>query len=173
MRTQLKHVDPHRPGRRLSRAFAVLTSTRLALFISRHVNWKLDPWLLRISGGRLRTGLGIPMAVLETRGAKSGAVRRNAVIYFHDGDRVTIVASQAGAATNPAWYHNLRAHPDVTINGIPMQATVVSDETELQRLWILADRVYPPFAKYRRNAATAGRTIPIIQLTTGGSNTVA
>jgi len=62
-----------------------------------------------------------PCARLETTGAKSGARRQNAIIYFRDGDRVTIVASNAGSPRLPAWYHNLRAHPDVTFGGIAMQ----------------------------------------------------
>lgn len=161
----LKHVDPNRPRGLLSRAFAAAGTTRPARFISRHVLWKLDPLLLRATRGRLSTALVVRTAVLETRGAKTGARRRNAVIYFHDGDRVTIVASHAGYPTHPAWYHNLRADPDVTFGAIPMRATAVSDETERQRLWTLADTVFPPYAKYRRHAAKAGRTIPLIQLT--------
>ena len=109
-------------------------------------------------------GLTLPTALLETRGAKSGAVRRNAVIYFHDHERVTIVASKAGAAKHPAWFHNLLAHPDVTFGGIPMRATVVSDEAERDRIWGLADRIFAPYATYRREAAQAHRTIPIVQL---------
>ena len=109
-------------------------------------------------------GLVLPTALLETRGAKSGAVRRNAVIYFHDRDRVTIVASKAGAAKHPAWFHNLVAHPDVTFGGLPMRAMVVSDEAERNRIWALADRVFAPYATYRREAAQAHRTIPIVQL---------
>ncbi len=77
---------------------------------------------------------------------------------------VTIVASKAGAAEHPAWFHNLRAHPDVSFGGIPMRATVVSDESERQRIWKLADRVFAPYAVYRREAAAANRTIPIVQL---------
>lgn len=107
----------------------------------------------------------LPTALLETRGAKSGAVRRNAVIYFHDHDRVTIIASKAGDKRHPAWFHNLRAHPDVTFGGIHMRATVVSDEAERHRLWTLADHVFAPYATYRREAAKANRTIPIVQLT--------
>jgi deazaflavin-dependent oxidoreductase (nitroreductase family) len=107
----------------------------------------------------------MPTALLETRGAKSGVVRRNVVIYFHDGDRVTIVASKLGYVTHPAWFHNLQANPDVTFGGIPMRATVVGDEGERQRLWTLADRVFAPYAAYRREAAKVNRTIPIVQLT--------
>jgi len=87
------------------------------------VSWKLDALLLRLSKGRVATTFVFPTAVLETRGAKSGAPRRNAIIYFHDESRVTIVASNAGDSRHPAWYHNLRAYPDVRFGGIPMHAT--------------------------------------------------
>jgi len=109
-------------------------------------------------------GLSPPTA-LETVGAKSGARRRNAVIYFHDGERVTLVASNAGSPRHPSWYHNLRAYPDVVFGGIAMRAAVVRDESERVRLWPLADRVFPAFASYRRDAARVGRRIPIVRLT--------
>jgi deazaflavin-dependent oxidoreductase (nitroreductase family) len=165
MPRQLRHVDPNRPRGRFSRAIAAFSATRLGRFLSATVLWKLDPYLLRATGSRLGMGLVLPTALLETRGAKSGALRRNGVIYFHDGDVVTIVASKAGADHHPAWFHNLVAHPDVVLAGIPMHATVVVDEAERRRLWALADRVFAPYATYRRDAAEAGRTIPIIQLT--------
>jgi deazaflavin-dependent oxidoreductase (nitroreductase family) len=165
MPRRLKHVDPSRRRSLLSRAYAAFSATRLGRLVSANVVWKVDPHLLRATRGRLGMGLVLPTALLETRGAKSGAVRRNAVIYFHDHDRVTIVASKAGDARNPAWFHNLRAHPeDVTFGGIPMRATVVEDHAERRRLWALADRVFAPYAAYRREAAQANRTIPIVQL---------
>jgi deazaflavin-dependent oxidoreductase (nitroreductase family) len=148
----------------LVRAYSAFGVTRLARFLSRHVSWKLDPFLLRVTRGRLASTLVVPSAVLETRGARSGAPRRNAIIYFHDGDRVTIAASNAGSPQHPAWYHNLRADPEVTFGGIPMHASLVTDEAERDRLWVLADRVFPGFARYRRDAAAANRSIPIVQL---------
>ncbi len=165
MPAQLKYVDPNRPLSSFSRAFAAFSSTRPGRFISVNVVWKVDPYLLRATRGRVGMGLVLPTALLETQGAKSGAVRRNGVIYFHDGDRVTIIASRAGDEKHPAWFHNLRANPEVTFGGIPMRATVVGDETERDRLWILADRVFAPYATYRREAAKKHRTIPIVQLT--------
>jgi deazaflavin-dependent oxidoreductase (nitroreductase family) len=165
MARQLKYVDPTRPRSRFSRAYAALSATRLGRFLSAKVVWKLDPYVLKATRGRIGMSLTLPTALLETRGAKSGAVRRNAVIYFHDSDRVTIVASKSGADRHPAWFHNLVAHPDVTLAGIRMKATVVTDEAERTRLWALADRVFPPYATYRRDAAKANRTIPIVQLT--------
>jgi deazaflavin-dependent oxidoreductase (nitroreductase family) len=137
-------------------------------WLSRHVLWKVDPWLMRVSGGRLGLGLGVPTALLETTGAKSGRPRGNGVIYFHDGERVTIVASKMGLPENPAWFHNLRAHPDVVFGGAPMRARVVEDEAERERLWALADNVFAPYADYRRQAAAAGREIPIVQLEARG-----
>ena len=121
--------------------------------ISAKIVWRIDPYLLRATRGRLGLGLVLPTALLETRGARSGARRRNGVIYFYDGERVTIVASKAGDPRHPAWFLNLCAHPDVKLAGIPMRATVVDDEAERRRLWALADNVFAPYAVYRRDAA--------------------
>jgi deazaflavin-dependent oxidoreductase (nitroreductase family) len=172
MPAQLKYVDPNRRRSWFSRAYAAFSATRLGRFISAKVVWKVDPYLLRATRGRVGMGLVLPTALLETRGARSGAVRRNAVIYFHDEGRVMIIASKAGAQRHPAWFHNLRAHPDVKFGGIPMRAAVVSDETERHRLWTLADRVFAPYATYREDAAKANRTIPIVQLTARESDAV-
>jgi deazaflavin-dependent oxidoreductase (nitroreductase family) len=165
MPARLKHVDPNRPPSLLGRAYAALANTRLGRFLSVHLVWKVDPYLLRATRGRIGMGLVMPTALLETRGAKSGTPRRNAVIYFHDGDRVTIVASKLGFPNHPAWFHNLQADPEVTFGGVPMHATVVAGEPERERLWTLADRVFAPYAAYRREAAKVGRRIPIVQLT--------
>jgi deazaflavin-dependent oxidoreductase (nitroreductase family) len=164
MSSRLKYVDPNRPRGWFSRAYAAFSNTSLGRFLSIHVVWKLDPSLMRATGGRLGFDLMIPTAMLETRGARSGKRRRNVVIYFHDGERVTIVASKLGWPRHPAWFHNLRTNPEVTLGGVPMRATVVEDEAERRRLWALADRVFAPYAVYRREAAEANREIPIIQL---------
>jgi deazaflavin-dependent oxidoreductase (nitroreductase family) len=169
MSTQLKYVDPNRPRGFFSRVYAALANTRLGRFMSVNVVWKVDPYLMRVTRGRIGMGLVMPTALLETRGARSGALRRNVVIYFHDGDRVTIIASKLGYEKHPAWFHNLQANPDVTFGGIPMRAAVVGDEAECRRLWTLADRVFAPYAAYRREAAKANRTIPIVQLTASRS----
>jgi len=97
---KLRYVDPTHPLSASARAYAALAATRFARFVSRNINWKLDPLLLRLTRGRFATTLFFPTALLETEGARSGA-RRNAIIYFHDGDRVIIVASNAGNPDTP------------------------------------------------------------------------
>lgn len=163
MTASVRYVDPTRRPGLLRRAWSAFASTRPALFISRHVNWKLDLFLLRVTRGRLAMTLMIPAGILETRGARTGALRRNAVIYWHDGDRITIAGSNAGSARNPAWYHNLVADPDVTFGGVPLRAAVVPRDDHA-RLWAQGDRVFPAYARFRRQAAAAGRTIPLVQL---------
>jgi len=161
----LRRVAPADAPGRMTRVMSWLATTRPAQFISRHVGWKLDPILLRLTGNRIATTVVIPTAVLETRGARSGNRRRNAVIYFHDGDQAVIAASNAGAPHHPDWYHNVLADPRVTLGGTRMRARVVEDPNEQERLWSLADRVFPAFAVYRRDAGITGRTIRLIRLT--------
>jgi deazaflavin-dependent oxidoreductase (nitroreductase family) len=163
-RPTLRHVEPQASHGSLYRAWTRLVASPLGLWLSRHIGWKVDPYLLRLTGGRVGTGLVIPTALLETHGARSGQMRRNGVIYFHDGERVTLIASKAGAPEHPSWLHNARANPEVKLNGQRFRAEVVEDERERERLWELADRVFPPFAGYRESAARSGRTIPILQL---------
>jgi deazaflavin-dependent oxidoreductase (nitroreductase family) len=160
----LPYVDPRAPRGPLYRAYARLAGSRAAMWLSPRVAWKLDPHLMRLTRGRLGTGLTLPTALLETHGARTGHVRRNAVIYFHDGDRVTIIASKLGLPEHPSWFHNARANPDVLLGGQRFRVEVVQDEAERTRLWELADRVFPPYAGYRARAARVGRTIPILQL---------
>lgn len=170
----LHYVDPRTPRGPIYRGYVRLASSRFATWLSKKaiwsaIVWKIDPVLLRVTRGRLGTGLLLPTALLQTRGARTGRVRRNAVIYFHDGELVTIVASQAGRPGNPSWFYNARANPDVLLGGQPFRAQIVEDETSRARLWELADRVFPAFASYRDSAALAGRTIPILQLVADSS----
>ena len=120
---------------------------------------------MRLSGGRLRFALLLPTALLATRGARTDALRRNSVIYFHDGDRVVIVASKLGLPQHPAWFHNLRSNPLVRLGGRPFRAEVITDDAERARLWDLADRVFPPYATYRVRAA------PLVGLSRSSAST--
>ncbi len=161
---KLRYVDPYRRRGRLYLATARLSATRAGAWIAVNVSWKLDPYLLKLTRGRLSTAGPLAVALLESRGARTGQPRRNATLYFHDGERVTIIASKRGWPKHPAWYYNLREHPEIVFGGLPFRAEVVEDETERRRLWDLADRVFPEYADYREQAGRAGRVIPIFQL---------
>jgi deazaflavin-dependent oxidoreductase (nitroreductase family) len=160
----LPYVDPRAPRGALYRLYVKFLGTPLAAWISKHVVWRVDPLLMRMTGGRLGMGLMVPTALLETRGARTGQVRRSGVIYFNDGDCITIVASKLGLPEHPSWFHNLRANPDVLLAGKPFRAEMVEDDAERTRLWALADQLFPPYATYRKRAESVGRTIPIVQL---------
>jgi deazaflavin-dependent oxidoreductase (nitroreductase family) len=161
---KLRYVDPNQRRGRLYLAVGRFSTTKAGLWLAEQVAWQLDPLLLRLTGGRFSTTGPVASALLETRGARTGQPRRNATLYFHDGDRVTIIASKQGRPRNPAWYYNLRKYPEIVYGGLPFRAEIVEDEAERQRLWDLADRVFPQFAEYREWAGEAGRVIPIVQL---------
>jgi deazaflavin-dependent oxidoreductase (nitroreductase family) len=160
----LRYVDPYQRRGRLYLAICRLSTSKAGRWLAEKLAWRLDPLLLKLTRGRFSTTGPVACALLETRGARTGQQRRTATLYFHDGDRVTIIASKRGAAEHPAWYHNIRRHPEVRFAGRPFTAQVIEDETERKRLWDLADRVFPPFADYRSWAARSDRTIPIVQL---------
>jgi deazaflavin-dependent oxidoreductase (nitroreductase family) len=163
-----RSVDP--PARRglVYEVYLHLASSRFATWLATKaiwsaIVWKVDPYRMRWTKVGLGTGLPLPTALLQTRGARTGQVRRNGVIYFHDGDRVTMIASPAGRPGNPCWFYNAVANPEVELGGHPFRAELVEDEAERKRLWEPADRILPASATYRRSAGRAGRTIPILQ----------
>jgi deazaflavin-dependent oxidoreductase (nitroreductase family) len=87
------------------------------------------------------------------------------MMYVTDGDRLLVIASNAGASKDPAWYHNLVAHPEVTVE-IGTETfdaiAVVTEGQERQRLWTRIVESYPFFADHQ---AKVTRQIPVIALT--------
>jgi deazaflavin-dependent oxidoreductase (nitroreductase family) len=119
----------------------------------------------RANGGKVGGPFaGAPMLLLETTGAKSGIHRTTPLVYLPDGDRFVIIASKGGAPTNPAWYHNLVAHPETTIEvgteTIPVTAVVLTGE-ERDRLYAKQAGLRPAFAEYQTRTS---RRIPVIAL---------
>ena len=107
---------------------------------------------------------GAPLLLLTTTGAKSGQTRTNPVAYRREGERVFVFASKAGAPRNPDWFHNLVAHPDVTVElpGETYRAlAVVVDGDERDRVWEAQKTAMPGFADYERKTA---RRIPVVEL---------
>jgi F420H(2)-dependent quinone reductase len=162
---KLRYVNPYVRRGRLYLALCRFSATQAGAWLSVNVAWKVDPHLLKLTGGRLSTAWPVAAALLETRGARTGQRRRNATLYFHDGGSRDDPSRHCGDGrrTRPG-YFNLRRHPDVVFGGRPYRAEIVEDEAERRRLWDLADRVYPQFADLRERGAKAGRVIPIVQL---------
>jgi deazaflavin-dependent oxidoreductase (nitroreductase family) len=107
---------------------------------------------------------GAPMVLLTTTGAKSGRRHTTPLVYLRDGDRIVVFGSKAGAPTHPAWYHNLVAHPMVTVElpGEQFEArAVVTTGEERRRLFTQQKLVMPGFADYERKTT---REIPVIAL---------
>lgn len=107
---------------------------------------------------------GAPVLLLHTTGAKSGQERVNPMMYLDlDGHRY-VFASKAGADTNPDWYHNLVARPEVTVEAgtetYPATAAPVSGE-DRDRIYAEQARRYPGFAEYQEKTA---RVIPVVEL---------
>jgi len=149
----------------IDKALQAFAQTRFGgkLFIS--VFPAIDRRLLPVTHGRLSTGLGQPVVLLHVRGAKSGVERTVPLLATKHGDLIVLIASKAGAKQHPAWFHNVRANPDVevTVGGerLPMHATVAEGDGR-ERLWAMAVDHYSGYARYQERAG--GRTIPVVAL---------
>lgn len=115
---------------------------------------------------------GASLVLVHHLGARSGTERITPLVWFADGDRYVIVASKAGAPDNPAWYHNLRAHPDVTVEvghgpeGWVDKLDVHAEEltgAERERIWATITEANAGFADYQRKVEGV-RTIPLFAL---------
>jgi deazaflavin-dependent oxidoreductase (nitroreductase family) len=107
---------------------------------------------------------GRTLLILHTIGAKGGQERINPVAYVTDGDRFVIIASKGGAPTNPDWYYNLVANPQVTVEVGVEQFTArasISTEPERTRLYSKMVEMMPGFAEYQKKTT---RMIPVITL---------
>ena len=107
---------------------------------------------------------GPPMLLLDHVGAKSGSRRTSPLVYTEDGDDVVLVASKGGNPKHPAWFHNLKANPETTVQigseKRPVRARVATDE-ERKRLWPKVVEVYSGYEGYQKRTE---RKIPLIVL---------
>ncbi len=114
---------------------------------------------------------GAPMVLLTSTGAKSGRPHMTPLVYLREGDptggpgdRIYVFGSMGGAPKHPAWYHNLKVHPDATVevgtDRYPVRAVVMTGE-ERDRLFEKQSSLRPQFAEYQSRTK---RTIPVIAL---------
>ncbi|HEX2681778.1 MAG TPA: nitroreductase family deazaflavin-dependent oxidoreductase [Candidatus Dormibacteraeota bacterium] len=107
---------------------------------------------------------GRNVLLLTTKGAKSGEERTTPLVYSREQGQHVIVASKGGAPTHPSWYHNLRAHPIVTVEAggekFQAEAKIVGDE-DYERLYKQHADPNPGFWDYRKRTT---RHIPVVVL---------
>jgi deazaflavin-dependent oxidoreductase (nitroreductase family) len=118
----------------------------------------------RRKGGKGVAQFGDALVLLHHIGARSGVERVNPVAYFNDGGRLVIVASKGGAPKNPDWYHNLKAHPDTTIEvGTDTRAVRAVEITgeDYEQTWARVTAAMPGFADYQTKTT---RRIPLVAL---------
>jgi deazaflavin-dependent oxidoreductase (nitroreductase family) len=105
-----------------------------------------------------------PLLLLTTRGAKSGQPRTTPLAYTTDGNRLVIIASKGGAPTNPDWFFNIQANPNITVEigqeRFEARATMTEDP-ERERLYDKMVEQLPGFDEYRKKTT---RKIPVIAL---------
>jgi F420H(2)-dependent quinone reductase len=133
------------------------------------VLWRLyggHTFLYRATGGRIGHRLpGVPqMLLLDHVGARSGKKRTTPLVYANDGPNLVLIASKGGYPKNPAWFHNLRANPDTTVQVGSERRQVHARQAspaERPRLWRKAVEVYGGYEGYQRRT---DRKIPVVVL---------
>ncbi len=107
---------------------------------------------------------GRPLLLLTTKGAKSGEERTTPLVYSRDGERVVVIASMGGAPKHPAWFHNISADPEVTVEigteKFAARASVPEGE-ERDRLYAQQAATMPAFHEYQEKTT---RRIPVVVL---------
>jgi len=122
---------------------------------------------MRANGGKGDSGplAGHPLLIMTSKGARSGAERRSILTYHRDGDDYIVAGTAGGSKKDPAWVHNLKADPKVTVEvdneRFAGTATIVEDGAERDRLWDAHVRALPWFTDY---PAQTGRLIPMIRI---------
>lgn len=134
--------------------------------VIRFIALPLDRVLLPLTRGRVAASrIFYPALMLTTTGAKSGAPRDTPLIFFRDGGRIVVVASNFGGERHPAWYYNLRANPRAAVTVDGRTAPYLAREAagpERDDLWRKAVAFYGGWASYQRRAGP--RLIPLMLL---------
>ena len=139
------------------------------------LGWSFHRFLHRALGARVSTAppsadgkLGT--LFITTTGRKSGKVRKTGLFYIEDGESFVVVASNAGANSDPAWWLNLQSSPEAVVEvgsrRVPVRARQATG-AEADRLWPRLDAAYPDYARYREQVT---RPIPIVILEPSSGN---
>jgi deazaflavin-dependent oxidoreductase (nitroreductase family) len=161
----MPEVDPRTPHGFLERATVAFALSRVGRWFAINIATRVDPVLLRLTGGRVSTFPMVRIVLLTVRGAKSGVTRTCPLLYFTDAGDVICIASSFGREHNPAWYYNLKANPDAQLVCAGRHGRYVAREVEgedRERLFGLAQHLYRGYGNYAERASH--RRIPVMRL---------
>jgi deazaflavin-dependent oxidoreductase (nitroreductase family) len=151
---------------RFEQLLETVAATRAGGWFFVNVAHHVDPFLLRASKGRLSLAPGQPIALVTVKGAKSGLPRQTPLLFASDGHDIVLLASNAGSTRHPAWYHNLRANPEVDViapgGRIGRYVAHEAEGAERERLWEIAADLYAGYDVYQDRAGE--RRIPVMVL---------
>ena len=152
------------------RALATFARTPAGDWFVKRIAPRIDPPLLRLTGGRVSSVYPTPVMLLTTTGAKSGQPRTLPLLYITDGDGLILIASNYGGKSHPAWYRNLVANPTVEVLAGKYSGTYTASQimnpAERERAWELALDLYAGYGDYEERAGD--RTIPLVRLERSG-----
>jgi deazaflavin-dependent oxidoreductase (nitroreductase family) len=153
----LERIPNVQPGNSLAhRMVTRIASSAIGIGIIRKVGPRIDPTLIRLTGGRLSSVTPFPALLLSHTGARSGVTRTTPIVYFTDAGRVIVIGSNFGAHKHPAWYHNIKANPEVTLLGRGFRGSFLAEEVvgpERDRLFQFAAGASSPYGHYQQSAA--------------------
>lgn len=164
---RLPAIDPTTPPSLYKRMITPVALTSVGHWYLKRLAPGLDRRLSRWTRGRVTSIPGIPVLLLSSIGAKSGQERVNPLVYFNDGERVIATASNYGGDKRPAWYHNVKANPEVKLSAggrAGRYRAEVTSGAQRDRLWERAKGYIKGYEMYE--GMTAGtRTVPVVAFT--------
>jgi deazaflavin-dependent oxidoreductase (nitroreductase family) len=128
---------------------------------------QVDKTILKLTRGKFTLSeiLGWEIIQLTTTGAKTGQPRTLPLIGLFDGEKIALIASSFGRRHNPAWYYNLKAHPECQVRSSKRTGSYIARETEgdeYKKYWELGVSYYEGYEKYKERASH--RHIPVMVL---------
>jgi len=151
------------PLQRIIHRFVMLRP--VTAFFAPWVHW-VDKAVLKLTRGKYTISemIGWDIIQLTTTGAKTGQPRTMPLIGLFDGEKIALIASSFGRKQNPAWYYNLKAHPECEVQSSKRTGTYIARETdgdEYRKYWQMGVSYYEGYEKYKERA---GRKIPVMVL---------
>ncbi|MCC5950817.1 MAG: nitroreductase family deazaflavin-dependent oxidoreductase [Acidimicrobiia bacterium] len=135
----------------LNRLLRRVGPTKPFIAVYRRIGPRIDPWLLRRTGGGITKLYGFPALVLVTTGAKSGTRRQSPLFYARDDEAFVVVGTNFGTEHHPGWTVNLLADPTAVVEvageSIAVRAELV-DKDRFEKLWPRLRAIYPGYDTY-------------------------